>query len=160
MMKLALAADHGGFELKEHIKAHLAGREDLEIQDLGTHSSDSVDYPQFGKACAELVAAGEVDRGIVFCGTGIGISIAANRLKGIRCALATNIFMAEMSRKHNNANMLALGGRVAVLGVVAVLEPLVGVDLDGQFAESSHVGFSVSGSVLKLNVTTSPGLGW
>lgn len=112
MMKLALAADHGGFELKEHIKAHLAGREDLEIQDLGTHSSDSVDYPQFGKACAELVAAGEVDRGIVLCGTGIGISIAANRLKGIRCALATNIFMAEMSRKHNNANMLALGGRV------------------------------------------------
>lgn len=112
MMKLALAADHGGFELKEHIKAHLAQREDLEIQDLGTHSCDSVDYPQYGKACAELVAAGKADLGIVFCGTGIGISIAANRLKGIRCALATNIFMAEMSRKHNNANMLALGGRV------------------------------------------------
>ena len=104
-MKLALAADHGGFELKEQIKAHLANRNDLEIKDLGTHSGDSVDYPQYGKACAELVAAGEVDLGIVFCGTGIGISIAANRIKGVRCALTTNIYMAEMSRKHNNANM-------------------------------------------------------
>lgn len=111
-MRLALAADHGGFELKEKIKEHLSKRNDLEIQDLGTYSEESVDYPKFGKACAELVASGEAERGIVFCGTGIGISIAANKVKGIRCALVTNMFMAEMSRKHNNANMLALGGRV------------------------------------------------
>lgn len=111
-MKLALAADHGGFELKEKIKEHLSKRNDLEIQDLGTNSEESVDYPKFGKACAGLVASGEAERGIVFCGTGIGISIAANKVKGIRCALVTNMFMAEMSRKHNNANMLALGGRI------------------------------------------------
>ncbi len=111
-MRLALAADHGGFELKEKIKEHLSKRNDLEIQDLGTYSEESVDYPKFGKACAELVASGEAERGIVFCGTGIGISIAANKVKGIRCALVTNMFMAEMSRKHNNANMLALGGRI------------------------------------------------
>ena len=111
-MKLALAADHGGYELKELIIGYLSNRDDLEIRDLGTHSCDSVDYPKYGRECAELVASGEADKGIVVCGTGIGISIAANKVKGIRCALATNVFMAEMSRKHNDANMLALGGRV------------------------------------------------
>ncbi len=134
-MKLALAADHGGFELKEHIKALLKGRADLEIQDLGTHSPDSVDYPQFGKACAEAVASGEADRGIVFCGTGIGISIAANKVKGIRCALATNVFMAEMSRKHNDANMLALGGRVLSMEEAAAI---VGVWLSTEFEGGRH----------------------
>ncbi|MGI6733634.1 MAG: ribose 5-phosphate isomerase B [Anaerovoracaceae bacterium] len=131
-MKLALAADHGGFELKEQIKAHLANRNDLEIKDLGTHSGDSVDYPQYGKACAELVAAGEVDLGIVFCGTGIGISIAANRIKGVRCALATNIYMAEMSRKHNNANMLALGGRVlSTEDAIAIVDVWLSTEFEG-----------------------------
>jgi len=111
-MKIALASDHGGFKLKGKIKEHLMTRADLEIQDLGTHSEESVDYPVYGKTCARLVASGEADLGIVICGTGIGISIAANKVEGIRCALATNTFMAEMSRKHNDANMLALGGRV------------------------------------------------
>ena len=109
-MKIALAADHGGFALKETIKEYLRSR-GIKIVDLGTHSEESVDYPIYGKACAEAVASGKADRGIVCCGTGIGISIAANKVKGIRCGLCTSVEMAEMTRKHNNANMLAMGGR-------------------------------------------------
>jgi len=110
-MKIALAADHGGFELKEKVKADLL-RKGIEVLDLGCYSEESVDYPNYGKACGEAVMRGDADRGVVICGTGIGISIAANKVKGIRCALCTSTFMAEMSRKHNNANMLALGGRI------------------------------------------------
>ncbi|HZK01861.1 MAG TPA: ribose 5-phosphate isomerase B [Anaerovoracaceae bacterium] len=131
-MKLALASDHGGFELKEKIKEHLKGKTDLLIQDIGTFSDESVDYPQYGKDCARLVAAGQADRGIVFCGTGIGISIAANKVDGIRCALATNTFMAEMSRKHNDANMLALGGRViTVEEAIAIVDVWLSTDFEG-----------------------------
>lgn len=110
-MKIALAADHGGFQLKETIKEYLQ-KKGYEFLDLGTDSEDSVDYPNYGKACGEAVVSGQADRGIVCCGTGIGISIAANKVKGTRCALCTSEFMAEMSRKHNDANMLALGGRI------------------------------------------------
>ncbi len=109
-MKIALAADQGGFELKELIKEHLAGK-DIEVLDLGTHSTESVDYPHFGFACGEAVVEGKADRGIVCCGTGIGISIAANKVDGVRCALCTSVEMAALSRQHNNANLLALGGR-------------------------------------------------
>lgn len=109
-MKIAIASDHGGYQLKEEIKKYLAGRS-IEVLDLGTDSEASVDYPVYGKACAEAVASGRAERGIVCCGTGIGISIAANKVDGIRCALCTDVHMAEMSRKHNNANILALGGR-------------------------------------------------
>ena len=109
-MKIAIATDHGGFALKEKVKEYLKGR-DIQVLDLGTDSEESVDYPQYGKACGEAVACGEADRGIVVCGTGIGISIAANKVKGIRCALCTDVHMAEMTRKHNDANMLAMGGR-------------------------------------------------
>lgn len=110
-MKMALAADHGGFTLKETLKKHLESR-GLEVLDLGTHSEESVDYPLYGRACGEAVAEGKADLGIVCCGTGIGISIAANKVKGIRCAVATNVYMAEMTKRHNDANILALGGRV------------------------------------------------
>lgn len=110
-MKIALAADHGGYELKEKVKVHLQ-QKGIELLDLGCNIGDSVDYPNYGKACGEAVMNGEADSGIVICGTGIGISIAANKVKGIRCALCTSLFMAEMARKHNNANVLALGGRV------------------------------------------------
>jgi len=110
-MKIALAADHGGFELKEKIKEHLQ-QKGIEFLDLGCNAEASVDYPDYGRACGEAVMRGDAERGIVVCGTGIGISIAANKVKGIRCALCTSLFMAEMSRKHNNANMLALGGRI------------------------------------------------
>ena len=128
-MIIALAADHGGYELKNAIKEHLkelgqapspklneegvtdGTLEQIKIVDLGTNTSDSVDYPDYGKACAEAVASGKADLGIVCCGTGIGISIAANKVKGIRCALCTSVEMAELAKQHNNANVLALGGR-------------------------------------------------
>ncbi|MBR0127984.1 MAG: ribose 5-phosphate isomerase B [Firmicutes bacterium] len=110
-MIIAIASDHGGYQLKETVKEYLRTRNDIQIVDLGTDSEESVDYPIYGKACAEAVASGKADRGIVCCGTGIGISIAANKVKGIRCGLCTSVEMAEMTRKHNNANMLAMGGR-------------------------------------------------
>ena len=110
-MKLALASDHGGFALKEALKAHLTTK-GYEVVDLGTDSTESVDYPLFGEACGRAVAEGKAERGIVCCGTGIGISIAANKVPGIRCAVVTNAFMAEMCRKHNDANIIALGGRI------------------------------------------------
>jgi len=113
-MKIAIASDHGGYELKENIKKYLEAK-DIEVLDLGTDSEESVDYPVYGKACGEAVASGKADRGIVCCGTGIGISIAANKVDGIRCALCTDVHMAEMTRKHNDANMLALGGRTTEL---------------------------------------------
>ncbi len=122
-MKIAMAADHGGFALKEEVKAYLQ-QKNVEVLDLGTDSEESVDYPNYGKLCGEAVMKGEADRGIVICGTGIGISIAANKVKGVRCALCTNTFMAEMTRKHNDSNLLALGGRVlekeAALEIVEV----------------------------------------
>ena len=108
--KIAVASDHGGFALKETIKAHLVER-GYEVNDLGTHSEESVDYPVYGKACAEAVASGEAELGVVCCGTGIGISIAANKVKGIRCGLCTSVEMAHLTKQHNNANMIALGGR-------------------------------------------------
>jgi len=108
-MKMALACDHKGFVLKETIKGYLAS-EGIETLDLGTDSDVSVDYPVYGRLCGEAVASGEADRGVVCCATGIGISMAANKVKGVRCALCTDKGMAEMSRKHNDANMIALGG--------------------------------------------------
>ncbi|WP_312094956.1 ribose 5-phosphate isomerase B [Aminipila sp.] len=110
-MKIAMACDHGGFELKEEIKTYLE-KQGIQILDLGTHTTDSVDYPEYGEACGEAVVSGRADRGIVCCGTGIGISIAANKVKGVRCALCTSVQMAEMTRKHNDANILAMGGRI------------------------------------------------
>ena len=114
-MKIALASDHGGFDLKEDVKKYLIAN-GYDILDLGTdNGEESVDYPNYGKACGEAVVGGKADRGIVFCGTGIGISITANKVKGVRCALCTSVFMAEMSRCHNDANLLALGGRTTEL---------------------------------------------
>lgn len=115
-MKIVLGSDHGGFELKEEIKRHLLSC-GYETDDIGAYSTDSVDYPDFGKKAAQMVANNEADRGIIICGTGIGISIAANKVKGIRCALCTDEYMAKMSRMHNNANMLALGARVLGSGL-------------------------------------------
>ena len=110
-MKIAIASDHGGFALKQKLVKHLMEK-DYEVIDLGTYSEESVDYPEYGKKCAQAVADGTADKGIVCCGTGIGISIAANKVHGIRCALVTNEYMAEMTKRHNDANMLAFGGRV------------------------------------------------
>ena len=106
---IAIASDHGGYALKEHIKAYLAAK-GITCQDFGTDSTASCDYPIFGKAAAEAVASGRCEKGIVICVTGIGISMVANKVKGIRCALCSEPLSAEMTRRHNNANMLAMGG--------------------------------------------------
>lgn len=108
---IAISSDHGGFELKERIVKYLT-KKGYEFEDLGTFNTDSVDYPDYGVKAAEGVAEGKYDKGIVLCGTGIGISIAANKVHGIRAALCTDCYMARMSRQHNDANVLALGGRV------------------------------------------------
>ena len=108
---IAIASDHGGYALKEHIKAYLAAK-GTTCEDFGTYSTESCDYPVFGKAAAEAVASGKCEMGIVICTTGIGISITANKVKGIRCALCGNTYSAEMTRRHNNANMLAMGAGV------------------------------------------------
>ena len=110
-MKISLGCDHGGYALKEHIKAYLESK-GHEVVDCGTYSTDSCDYPIFGEAAARKVQSGECERGILCCGTGIGMSLAANKIPGIRCALLSDCFSAEMCRAHNNANMCALGGRV------------------------------------------------
>ena len=113
---IAIGSDHGGFELKKAIMAHLDKR-GLEYKDFGTYDKASCDYPEYGKAVAHAVASGEYERGIIICGTGIGISISANKVPGIRAALCTDCFMAEATRLHNDANILALGGRVVGEGL-------------------------------------------
>ena len=113
---IALGSDHGGFELKQEIMAHLTKR-GLEFKDFGTYTPDSCDYPVYGRAVAKAVASGECERGIIICGTGIGISITANKIPGIRAALCTDCFSAEATRLHNDANILALGGRVVGPGL-------------------------------------------
>ncbi len=108
-MKIAIASDHAGFRLKNILIKHFTQHEFI---DVGAHSEDSCDYPDYAVLAAEKVVSGEADAGIVLCGTGIGISVSANKVRGIRAALCCNEFMAEMSRRHNDANVLALGARV------------------------------------------------
>lgn len=111
MDRIAIGSDHGGVELKDNIAAFLQER-GMEVVDCGTNGADSVDYPDFAEKVALAVVNAEVNRGIIICGTGIGISIAANKIPGIRAALVTDPFMARMAREHNDANIIALGGRV------------------------------------------------
>jgi len=106
---IAIACDHGGFELKEQVRAHLESQ-GIAYKDFGCYSPESVDYPVTGAAAAKAVASGECERGIVICTTGIGISMTANKVKGVRCALCHDPYSAEMTRRHNNANVLAMGG--------------------------------------------------
>lgn len=130
-MKIVIASDHGGYNLKELIKENLTNKGYV-IDDLGAYCNDSVDYPEYGKKAAEAVAKGEADKGIVVCGTGIGISISANKVKGIRCALCSDVYSAKMARAHNDSNMIALGGRV--VGVDLALEIVnawLATDFDG-----------------------------
>lgn len=110
-MKIAIGADHAGFEVKEKIKKQLEEM-NLEVEDLGTNSTESVDYPNFGAAVGREVASGKADQGIVVCGSGIGINIAANKIHGIRAAQAWNEETARLAREHNNANVLSIGARV------------------------------------------------
>ena len=113
---IAIGSDHGGFELKKAVMAHLEKR-GLEYKDFGTYTRDSCDYPEYGRAVALAVASGEFERGIVICGTGIGISIAANKVPGIRAALCGDCFSAQATREHNDANILAMGARVVGEGL-------------------------------------------
>ena len=113
-MKIAMGSDHGGFGLKETLKAWLQ-EQGHEVVDCGCYSTESCDYPEFGAAAAQKVADGSCERGIVICTTGIGISISANKVKGVRCALCSEPWSAQMTRRHNDANMLAMGaGAVGV----------------------------------------------
>ncbi len=131
---IALASDHAGFELKEIIKKYLI-ENNYDIIDFGTNSTASVDYPVFAKKAARAVASGQCEKGIVFCGTGIGVSIACNKVKGIRCALCTDEFTAEMAKKHNNANMIAFGAKVVDAETV---KKLICIWLSSQFEEGRH----------------------
>jgi ribose 5-phosphate isomerase B len=119
-MKVAIGSDHAGFEEKENIKKTL-DEIGVDYVDLGTNSLDSVDYPDYGKAVGEAVANGEVEQGIVVCGSGIGISIAANKVKGVRCALAWNEETATLARQHNDANVLAIGARTTPIGTIPTI---------------------------------------
>jgi len=108
---IAVGSDHGGFELKEAVKALLEER-GIPVLDMGTNNGDSVDYPDFGEKVARKVSRGEAEKGVLVCGTGIGMSIVANKFPGVRAALAADPYMAKMAKQHNNANILVLGGRV------------------------------------------------
>lgn len=130
-MKIAVACDHGALALKEAVKAHLAARGD-EAVDFGTNSLDSCDYPDYAGPAARAVADGTCDRGIVMCTTGIGVSIVANKVKGIRCALVSDLMSARLTREHNDTNMLAMGA--GVLGEKLALE-IVDTWLDTPFSE-------------------------
>ena len=116
-MKITIGSDHGAVELKESMKNVLKTFPDIEVIDVGTFNAEPVDYPDIAeKVCADVVS-GKSERGIVLCGTGIGMSIAANKINGIRCALCNDVYSAKKSREHNNANVLAMGGRVLGLGI-------------------------------------------
>lgn len=130
-MKIGIASDHGGYNLKEEIKIYLENK-GYEIIDFGTNSNDSVDYPDYGQTVAEAVVNKEVEKGIVCCGTGIGISIAANKVPGIRCAVVSDTFSAKMCRAHNNANMLSLGERVVGRGLaLEIVEAWLTTEFEG-----------------------------
>lgn len=115
-MKIVIGCDHGALELKKEVLKVLAEFKDIETEDVGTFDAESVDYPDIAEKVCGKITKGEADRGIVLCGTGIGISIAANKIKGIRAALCGDVFSARMSREHNDANVLAMGGRVIGAG--------------------------------------------
>lgn len=120
---IALGSDHGGYELKEEIKKYLTEK-GVEVKDFGSYSPESVDYPDIAYKTATAVANGECEKGILCCGTGIGISIAANKVKGIRAACCSDCFSAKLTRQHNDANMLCMGGRVVGVGLALMMVDL------------------------------------
>jgi ribose 5-phosphate isomerase B len=134
MAMIALGADHAGFPLKQALKSWLAARGHL-VFDLGTHSTESVDYPDYAAAVARMVCAGRAERGLLVCGSGIGMAIAANKIPGIRAAVAGDAATAQLSREHNDTNVLALGARVTGAGEAALI---VQAWLDTPFAGGRH----------------------
>jgi ribose 5-phosphate isomerase B len=133
-MKIVLGSDHAGFELKEDLRSYLAEMK-IDALDLGTYSEDLVDYPDVAVKVAEKVARGEVERGLLICGTGIGMSIVANRFAGVRAALCHDLYTARISREHNNANILALGGRLIGKGLA---REILKVFLETEFQGGRH----------------------
>lgn len=130
-MKIAIGADHAGVELKNHL-ADMLTRQGHQLADQGTHNTDSVDYPDFAAKVARAVASGEADRGVLVCGTGIGVAIAANKVDGVRAATCNDLFTAEMCRAHNDANVLTLGARVVGTGVAEeIVRIFVATDFEG-----------------------------
>ena len=128
---LAIGSDHGGFELKQAVMKHLEEK-GLEYKDFGTYTSESCDYPEYGEAVAKAVVSGEYEKGIIICGTGIGISIAANKVKGARAALCGDCFSAEFTRRHNDANILAMGARVLGEGLaLKIVDTFLGTAFEG-----------------------------
>lgn len=129
---LAIGCDHGGFELKQEIIKYLAEK-NIPYKDFGCDTPEAVDYPVIGKVVAHAVANGECEKGILLCGTGIGISIAANKVKGIRAALCSDCFSAEATRLHNDANILAMGGRVVGPGLaVKIVDTFLNTPFSGE----------------------------
>lgn len=131
---IAIGSDHGGFALKQEIMKHL-DEKGLAYKDYGTYSDESCDYPVYGETVGRAVVSGECDRGIIICGTGIGISIAANKVKGVRAALCGDCYSAEFTRRHNDANVLALGARVIGSGLAL---KIVDTFLDTEFEGGRH----------------------
>ncbi|MGB9081816.1 MAG: ribose 5-phosphate isomerase B [Desulfuromonadaceae bacterium] len=131
---IIIGSDHGGLALKTALNSYL-NRRGFQVSDAGTNNDASVDYPDFGQKVAEAVTAGEAESGILICGTGIGMSIAANKIPGVRAALVTDVFMARMAKEHNNANVLVLGGRVLDEQKAC---NLVGAWLDATFEGGRH----------------------
>lgn len=128
---IAIGSDHGGFELKEHLLKHLKSK-GLEVSDFGVYNENSVDYPDIAKKVCSEIVTGKCDLGILVCGTGIGISISANKVHGIRCALVNDEYSARMTKCHNNANVLAFGGRV--LGkdlATSILDAYLNAEFEG-----------------------------
>lgn len=137
---IALGCDQGGFELMQEVRKHLEER-GLEYKDFGTYSAESVDYPIYGKKVAHAVASGECEKGILICGTGIGISITANKVKGIRAALCHDVFSAEATRLHNDANILAMGGRVVGPGLaLMIVDKFLDTPFSGEERHARRIG--------------------
>lgn len=133
-MRIAIGADHAGYILKDHLRARLAAA-GHELRDMGAHSGDSVDYPDFAADVARAVASGEADRGILVCGSGIGMAIAANRHRGVRAAACADLYSASLCRQHNDANVLALGSRIVA---PPLAEAIVDVFLATPFEGGRH----------------------
>ena len=134
MTQIAIGCDHVGFELKTHITEYLQSK-GYSIKDFGTHSTQRTDYPVFGKAVAEAVTSGECEKGILICGTGVGISIAANKVKGVRAVVCSEPYSALLSRQHNDTNILALGSRVVGRDLALMI---VDTWLGGEFEGGRH----------------------
>ena len=131
-MKIAIGCDHGALELKNALLVHLE-KKGFSVKDFGTYSLDSCDYPDFAAAAAKAVASGECDRGIVLCTTGIGVSIAANKVKGIRCALLSDVMSARMTREHNDTNVMAIGaGVVGQMLALEIIDTWLGTEFSGE----------------------------